>query len=96
MRRIRDRLEYDDEIGHPTLSGENIVNAGARKRRSSGSGLEDNLAHLEILDDPNCTHEQAMRAWDRVFNTDWFGGQPDPDAEKKIDAPHYGPVIKAR
>jgi hypothetical protein len=95
MQQIRDRLEYNDEIGHPTLSDENIVNAGSPKVAFFKECLEDNLAHLEILDDPDCTHEQSMKAWDKVFNTDWFGNQPDPDAEKKIDARTTAPVVKS-
>ncbi|WP_313194090.1 cyclic GMP-AMP synthase DncV-like nucleotidyltransferase [Shinella zoogloeoides] len=95
MQQIRDRLEYNDEIGHPTLSDENIVNPGSPKVAFFKECLEDNLAHLEILDDPDCTHEQAMKAWDKVFNTDWFRNQPDPDAEKKIDARTTAPVIKS-
>ncbi len=95
MQQIRDRLEYNDEIGHPTLSEENIVNGGSPKVAFFKECLEDNLAHLEILDDPDCTHEQAMKAWDKVFNTDWFGNQPDPDAEKKIDARTTAPVVKS-
>lgn len=94
MKQVRDRLDHDDEIGHPTLSGENIVNSGSPKVAFFKECLEDNLAHLEILDDPNCTHEQAMKAWDKVFNVDWFKNQPDPDAEKMIDARTTAPVIK--
>lgn len=93
MQQIHARLLYDDVIEHPTLSGQNIVDTGSPKVAFFKDSLAENLAHLEILDDPDCTHEQAMKAWDKVFHCDWFADQSDPDAEKKIDA-RTGPFIK--
>lgn len=94
MQQVRDQLDYDDEIKHPILNGENIVDSGNAKVTFFRDCLEEKLKHLEILDDADCTHEQAMSAWGKVFNTDWFGDQPDPDAEKKIDGLTAGPFIK--
>ncbi|RFB95127.1 hypothetical protein B5K11_09145 [Rhizobium leguminosarum bv. trifolii] len=95
MQQIHDRLELNDEIAHPTLKGENIVDSGNAKVAFFIDCLKDNLEHTEILDDPDCTHEQAMKAWDKVFNSDWFKAQPDPDAEKKVDSrTTTGPFIK--
>lgn len=94
MQKIYNRLEYNDEIGHPTLSDENIVDTGSRKVSFFRECLGGNLEHLIVLDEPKCTHEQAMKAWDKVFKTDWFENQQDPDVEKKIDARTTAPVIK--
>lgn len=95
MQKIVDRLSYNDEITHPTLRSENIVDTGSSKVSFFKQCLEDSLEHLEILDDPACTHAQAMKAWDKVFNSDWFAAQPDPDVEKKIDnGARTGPFIK--
>jgi hypothetical protein len=85
MQQIHDRLGYDDVIDHPTLTDENIVDGGSPKVEFFKDCLADNLKHLEVLDELDCTHEQAMKAWDRVFNSEWFKNQPDPDAEKKLD-----------
>jgi hypothetical protein len=93
MQQIHDRLINDDVIDHPILKDENIVDGGSSKAEFFKDCLSDNLKHLEILDDPNCTHDQAMEAWDGVFNADWFKNQPDADAEKKLDA-RTGPFIK--
>jgi hypothetical protein len=94
MQQIHDRLEVNDEIRHPTLRDENIVDAGNAKVAFFKDCLSDNLKHLEILDEDDCTHDKAMKAWDRVFNTDWFQKQPDPEAEKKLDKLTGGPFIK--
>ena len=94
MQEISNRLAYDDEIGHPTLSCENIVDSGNPKVAFFKKCIDENSKHLEVLDDANCSHEDAMSAWTRVFNTDWFEEQPDPDEEKKLDASTSGPFIK--
>jgi hypothetical protein len=94
MREISNRLAYDDEIGHPTLSGENIVDSGNSKVAFFKKCIDENLKHLEVLDDDDCSHEAAMSAWARVFNTDWFEEQPDPDDEKKLDSSITGPFVK--
>lgn len=95
MQQVCGRLKLKDEIEHPTLNGETIVDAGSPKVTFFRDCLDENLEHLKILDNPNCSHEQAMKAWDRIFNTDWFKGQPDPDVEDKIDARTTAPVIKS-
>lgn len=95
MQKIHDRLLYNDEIKHPTLHGENIVDSGNTKVTFLKEKLSDNLAHLEVLDDPNCDHETAMAAWNKVFNTDWFSDEPDPEDEKKLDKKLGSPVVKA-
>ncbi|PTM90147.1 cyclic GMP-AMP synthase DncV-like nucleotidyltransferase [Mycoplana dimorpha] len=95
MKEIHYRLGYDDTIEHPTLNGENIVDSGDAKVAFFRDCLETNLKHLEVLGDPDCTHDQAMKAWDKVFNTDWFKDQPDPHAERKLDGRmSSGPFIK--
>lgn len=94
MHRIRDRLVYDDKIEHPTLAGENIIDSGSPKIKFFCDCLKENLEHLEILDDESCAHENAMKAWGKVFGTTWFGDQPDPDKEKSIDSKLQGPFIK--
>lgn len=95
MKEIHSRLGYDDAIEHPTLRGENIVDSGNAKVAFFRECLEDNLKHLEVLDDQDCTHDQAMKAWDKLFNSTWFKDQPDPDAEKKLDGQmSFGPFIK--
>jgi len=34
--------------------------------------LSENLKHLEVLDKSDCNHEMAMKAWNKVFDTDYF------------------------
>jgi hypothetical protein len=41
--------------------------------------LVENLKHLEVLDAVDCTHADAMAAWDKVFCSEWFRDQPAPE-----------------
>jgi hypothetical protein len=37
--------------------------------------LTDALSWLEVLFDPKCTRTQALAAWDKLFNTDYFSNR---------------------
>ena len=76
MRAIRARLELNKTIAHPTIGGEMITHADDTRPGYFMDRLIENLDHLEVLDRSNCTHADAMTAWDRVFCTDWFSQRP--------------------
>jgi len=83
MKNIEARLKWQKDIEHPTLHGEEINHADDARPEFLRARLEENLKHLDVLDEPNCSHADAMSAWDRLFSTDWFSGQPDPDDGEK-------------
>ena len=94
LRAIHGRLAYRDRVEHPKLA-EDILPAGSAKARFLRKKLGDKLPLLDVLDDPNCTHDQAMKAWDKFFLADWFSNQPDPDDEAELDKKtSRGPTIK--
>ena len=81
---IRDRLLWSLEIGHPTIAGEMLTKGPDDGRANClRAKLEWAIAELEILSDSNVTREQALKAWDKVFNTKFFIGRIDDD---KVDA----------
>lgn len=90
---IVNRLKLSEQIAHPVLN-ENIAEHGDAKVKFFREKLEENLPHLEVLDDAKCTHAQAMSAWDKFFNTEWFSKQPDPDEEDEVEASLTSPAIK--
>ena len=92
LRAIRDRLGWKSAVDHPTLN-ERIVETGDPKTAFLRKKLIDKLAHLTVLDDPDCSHDEAMKAWDRFFYSDYFGLQPDPDDEKDLDKKTSGPAV---
>ena len=92
MRAIKDRLSYNDAVEHPVLK-ENIVDSGDAKTKFFKEKLEDNLKYLEVLDDVNCSHKDAMTAWDKVFSSDWFSSQPDPANKSDLEKKTSGPAV---
>lgn len=90
MRSMRDRLINNLTIDHPVTPDETITDGAddpcAEFLRSK---LSDALVWLECLSDADCTQEKALKAWDKVFNTDFFIGKL-PDDQKKsrvVEAP---------
>ena len=81
MKAIQQRLVVNQIIHHPVLdmdiTKENDPRPGFFRDR-----LEENLVHLEVLDKADCSHTEAMKAWDKVFNCKWFDGQPETKAKK--------------
>lgn len=81
MKAIEARLQWNKVIEHPVLD-ENLSKDDDPRPEFLRSKLAENLEHLRVLDESGCTHEQAMSAWDKVFNTDWFSKQPPPGEEE--------------
>jgi hypothetical protein len=80
MKAIRWQLEGRTSIAHPTLRDETITRDNDMRPGHFKDRLVENLKHLEVLDDSQCTYGDAMAAWDKVFCSDWFSQQPPPDA----------------
>ena len=70
---MRDRLKRDLEIKHPTVAGE-MLTSGPNDARTKclREKLDWAIAALDVLFDSDCTREQALKAWDKVFNTTFF------------------------
>ncbi|NNM73838.1 cyclic GMP-AMP synthase DncV-like nucleotidyltransferase [Enterovirga aerilata] len=92
LRAIHNRLGWKTWVEHPTLN-EDILPVDSAKSRFLRKKLGDKLPLLDILDDPGCTHEEAMSAWDDFFYSDWFSNQPDPEDEEELDKKTSGPAI---
>lgn len=91
LKAISVKLSWSDAIKHPVLE-ENIAEAGDEKTQFLKTQIDANLTHLDVLDGYWCTHEEAMKAWDALFNTDWFSKQPDP-AKKSNAEKASGPAV---
>ena len=87
MRSIRDRLNSNLVVNHPTTPGETISNGTADpKLRFLREKLDQALADLEVLDATDCTRVKAAKAWDKVFATDYFSLRAENDKATKNDA----------
>lgn len=84
MRGIRDRLNLNLAVNHPVTPNETITDGDDDpKARFLSDKLNDAVSWLEVLFKPDCTREQALAAWDTVFNTDYFSDRlEDEEAEE--------------
>ncbi|WP_153008127.1 cyclic GMP-AMP synthase DncV-like nucleotidyltransferase [Sphingomonas yabuuchiae] len=92
MKSIADRLVYNKSVQHPVVD-EELISDGDPRPTYFMDRLNENLGHLDVLDEVDCTHEKAMKAWDKVFCTSWFSEQPPEDGDD--DGEPKSPVNKS-
>ena len=75
---MRDRLKFNLKIKHPTMKGE-ILTSGPDDAKTGflQKQLNQAIDDLAILFNLNCDRKQALKAWDKVFNTNFFGSLLD-------------------
>ena len=70
---IRNRLEWDLEVAHPVTPDEYITTGtDDAKARQFRDKLSDAINTLQPLFATDCTREQALKCWDKVFATTFF------------------------
>lgn len=83
---INIRLSGSTMIEHPVVQGQNLAENGDNEVQFFKDCLCDALKYLEVLEKTDCSPEQARKAWDCVFNTDYFSNSPSPKEEQKTAA----------
>lgn len=87
MKAIRDRLQVNLVVAHPVTPNETITSgtddAKARFLRDKLTEAVDNLAPLHEHD---CTRGKALKCWDKVFATTFFGDRLEKIAENTAKA----------
>jgi hypothetical protein len=87
MRNIRDRLTSDLVVKHPVTPNETITKGdNDPKPRFLREKLSDALTWLDVLFTPECTREEAYKAWDKVYNTKYFTNKLAKEEEKAARA----------
>lgn len=77
---IDKKLQKSTEINHPVLDTK-LATAGDDAVTFFRDCLSSALKTLEVLDNSDCTRKQVREAWDDVFDTDYFTGQPDNNGD---------------
>jgi hypothetical protein len=73
MKAIRDRLKYNLIVKHPVTPGDTITKgANDPKARFLCDKLADAVEWLAPLHAPRCTREEALKCWDKVYDTTYF------------------------
>jgi len=81
MKAMRDRLNWNLVVSHPTTPGETITSSSDDARaRFLRDRLSEGLETLKSLSEYGCTREQALKAWDRLFGTKFFIEQTEKAA----------------
>ncbi|MGE0330211.1 MAG: cyclic GMP-AMP synthase DncV-like nucleotidyltransferase [Ramlibacter sp.] len=70
------KLDVSTEVAHP-VSSSKLSQAGDDQVGFFRDCLRDALSTLEALDEQDCNRKNAREAWDKVFDTTFFGEQPD-------------------
>lgn len=92
---IRDRLKWNKEIDHPTVKGERLTKGSDDARTQFlCEKLDWAIGELQVLFDPGCTREKAFKAWDTVFDTDFFSARLE-DADDKGESAGKGTTAVA-
>ena len=87
MRAIRDRLELNLVVNHPVTPNETITNGtGDSKARVLKEKLTDAIGWLTVLFKSDCTRKEALAAWDKVFNTDYFSERLEAEIKEAASA----------
>jgi len=72
---IRDRLSWNRRVYNP-VNGDLISDGKESQLEKMYDELDKALrGTLNVLEDVDCTHEQAMKAWSKFFNDDFFKEQ---------------------
>ena len=79
---IRDRLKWDTTIKHPVIDGENLTKENDKRPEVFRDKLEKAIDNLLVLFKSDCSDEDAAKAWNKVFKTDFFSMR----AKKNKDA----------
>ena len=82
---IHRRLDNNLMVAHPVVFGEWLIDEDTKHRNEKlrellGKAVEE----LEALDRPNCTRSETLKAWKKVFATDFFDQRiAEAEAEEK-------------
>ena len=85
---IRDRLDLGLEIAHPVTPGDYItVGLDDARARSFRDKLAAAIETLKPLFRTDCTREQALECWDKIFATTFFGERYENEQRAAVTAP---------
>ena len=88
MMAMRNRLKRDLEIQHPIVEGENLTKDSDEGRtKFLLEKLDWAIDKLDVLFKTDCTQSQALKAWDKVFDTTFFSDRiNDEETENQQQA----------
>lgn len=96
MKSIYNRLLVNLEVNHPVTIGAKLTKG---VNDESTAFLRDKLCEaldvLKNIESPNCTKNDVLSAWDKVFNTDFFSSRYKEEQDTKSNATILSNLISA-
>ncbi|MDE0056265.1 MAG: hypothetical protein OXT64_18690 [Gammaproteobacteria bacterium] len=84
---VRDRLNLNLQIAHPVTPRDYITNGVDDPRaRLFRDKLSEAINWLQPLFQPTCTREEALKCWDKVFATTFFGERLEKEKQASTTA----------
>jgi len=85
LKSIRDRLFWNKNVNNPVTY--NSISEGKEHLLTNmHEKLDDALKNtLNVLDEQGCTHKQAMKAWSKFFNDDFFKDKIKEESKNSTD-----------
>ena len=85
LKAIRSRLSRNKKVHNP-VNGDLISDGKEAQLQKMYDELDKVLNEtLNVLEDPNCSYEDAMKAWSKFFNDDFFKEQIEESGESQKD-----------
>lgn len=85
LKAIRNRLSWKKKVQNP-VNGDLISDGKEAQLQKMYDELDKALNEvLNVLEDPNCSYEDAMKAWNKFFNDDFFKEQIEESSESQRD-----------
>jgi len=91
MKQIKDRLSLFKTVYHPIIKDELISEGKEAAIEAFTDRLGTAIDDLSILDDEDCTKQEALKAWKRFFNHDYFS-----EKMKSMAAAAVAPIVIAK
>lgn len=81
---IRDRLNLSLQVWHPVRTAEELTSGyDDAKTKFFREKLDKAISDLEILFDPSCARLDALKAWNKVFDHQYFKNLIEEEEEKE-------------
>lgn len=88
MASIRNRLDWNLQIAHPVTPDSSLTTGPDDARaRFCREKLTEAIDMLAPLFDSDCTREKALKCWDKVFATTFFGERLEEEKRASVFAP---------
>lgn len=87
LQRVRSRLQINRKIYNPVSRSEELTKDNDQAKIDKCiDKIGESLSALEILDDPECSQLESRKAWDNVFNCDYFSKLQLDEQSNKVPA----------